>query len=258
MQTTDLIHNVSRSLLSKAFQPYTGVDSGRARQGAISLARVELGDFIKVLRSFQFPGMPPSRSEVLRYVFELCRTMDADMEQAVPRATNQQRGSGQAPSWDYNTAGAVPAANPAHLMELIFGDAARQESNKFTARARKTPMMAAAEAAGGGYSGTGGGNDGTSKGFVARANQHRREVGRGPLSGDNLVGYEMRSGGGGGGGGGGGNASVSLQQQRPTAIDAIPLRFVSRKTCTALAAPSDFDVSLLKRSAGNYSNCHIY
>ena len=48
MQTTDLIHNVSRSLLSKAFQPYTGVDSGRARQGATSLARVELGDFVKV------------------------------------------------------------------------------------------------------------------------------------------------------------------------------------------------------------------
>ena len=217
MQTTDLIHNVSRSLLAKAFQPYTGADSGRARPGAASLARVELGDFIKVLRSFQFPGMPPSRSEALRYVFELCRSLDADMEQAVPRATNQQRGSGQAPSWDYNTAGAgdaqhpqhtpltpfqhplkpsqhtlstplhtytiVPAANPAHLMELIFGDAARAESKKFSARARKTPMMAAADAAGGtGGTGVGGGtggnaNDGTSRGFAARANQNRREVG---------------------------------------------------------------------------------
>jgi hypothetical protein len=32
-------------------------------------------------------------------------------------------------------------------------------------------------------------------------------------------------------------------------MDAIPLRFISRKTSTSLVAPSNFDVNLLKRSS---------
>jgi hypothetical protein len=32
-------------------------------------------------------------------------------------------------------------------------------------------------------------------------------------------------------------------------MDAVPLRFISRKTSTSLVAPSNFDVNLLKRSA---------
>ena len=49
VSSRELLERTGRSILSKAFQPYTGADSGKARAGKEEMV-VELGDFLRCVR----------------------------------------------------------------------------------------------------------------------------------------------------------------------------------------------------------------
>ena len=78
---SDLLNSVSRAILRKTFQPFTGSDDGRTR--AAEDRFVDLPDFTKVLRSFRIPGNTGAaalRVEVIHFLFSLCHpdTNDED------------------------------------------------------------------------------------------------------------------------------------------------------------------------------------
>jgi hypothetical protein len=104
MSKSELLVHTGCQLLKKAFQPYTGSDSGRRDTKNEQL--VDIGDFMRVLRTFKFPGFPPVRPEVLQYLFELCC-------QSI--STNQTRNLDNMPP---------PQADTTILNDLIYGASA--------------------------------------------------------------------------------------------------------------------------------------
>lgn len=73
LSSSVLLEGLARGLVTKAFQQYTGANDGRQRREA---AGVELADFSRVLRSFNVPGCPPLRQEVLLFLFGLCEPLN--------------------------------------------------------------------------------------------------------------------------------------------------------------------------------------
>ena len=73
LSSSSLLESIARSLVSKAFQQYTGAGDGRQRR---QVSGVELGDFARVLRGFNLPGCPPLRQEVLLFLFVLCEPIN--------------------------------------------------------------------------------------------------------------------------------------------------------------------------------------
>lgn len=103
MSKSELLVHTGCQILKKSFQPYTGSDSGRRDRKDERL--IEMGDFMRVLRTFKFPGFPPVRQEVLQYLFELCR-------HSIP--TSQTKNLDDLPS----------QADPTRLNDLIYGASA--------------------------------------------------------------------------------------------------------------------------------------
>ncbi len=103
---SDLLDGIARSLLEKAFQPFTGSNDGRARGRKASEGKsVDLTEFTKVLRGFPIVGAsgPAAvRIEVVRFLFSLCCPQEG---------------------------GSALTADPDLLMSLLFGNA-QPSSNK--------------------------------------------------------------------------------------------------------------------------------
>eukprot|EP00605_Chrysophyceae_sp_TOSAG23-4_P002101 GSChrysophyteH1.ASY1.ANO1.2327.1 assembled CDS len=62
-----LAESVARSILSKAFQPYM-------KAGCM---RVDEAAFARILSKFTYPGSPPPRKDVIKFVFDICRENQA-------------------------------------------------------------------------------------------------------------------------------------------------------------------------------------
>jgi hypothetical protein len=75
MTMEELQESVARELLMKAFQPYTGMNDGRVhrhRSSSHTIQGVECNDFLRVLRNYQFPGTIPLKIETAQFLFDLC------------------------------------------------------------------------------------------------------------------------------------------------------------------------------------------
>lgn len=115
MTSSELAKKVSTSLLSKAFQQYTGMEDGRTR----GLQKgVEFGDFCRVLRSLgKSPGSSNARTEVLQFLFSLC-VIETAAAPIQPKTTSVFKFGPK----DNNLAVSQPVftADPLALIPLIF------------------------------------------------------------------------------------------------------------------------------------------
>jgi WD40 repeat protein len=100
MTTSQLMDDVGRKLLIKAFSPYSNeMDEGKSvdprRIGIKKVLSVSISDFCKVIRSFVALGGQPARPEVSVFLFELCQMNNNNYED--------------------------PVANVLELVNLVFG-----------------------------------------------------------------------------------------------------------------------------------------
>lgn len=207
--TADALHEeVAKQLLSKAFQPFTGEGDGRTkpRQG---LQGVEAVDFIRVLRSFSFPGTTPLKTETAAFLFELCS--------AAEEGGQLRNEEGR------------PVADANYLIELIFGNkpTRREEIARQQRAIRKegNEVRVPEEAITGK----------PLRSFAQKVDAGRRIVGSGPVQLPAAVDAPNLNKSG-------PQASTAVVNQHLAAM-AVPLRFLSRKSRTALAAPSSFDAA---------------
>ncbi len=149
--------------------------------------------FPRVLKSFNFPGTAPLRSETIQYLFDICSTTESG------QLVNEEN---------------RPVADAKHLLELIFGShPSRREEVVRKVRAsekEKTKTDGDVEP----FTGL------PLKSFAAKLNSGRQAVGVGPVQLAN---------------------ATDSQKERASELLAVPLRFISRKSRTALAVPSNFD-----------------
>ena len=173
---------------------------------------------MRVLRSFKFSGVPSPRPEVFQLIFELCKYGSVG-DDDIPEATSS--------SFKAKYHQKEPAADPSYLLTLLFGEdpKGRRAPVINVSRTKESAEEVVKEAP-----------DGRRKSYSDRLNQRRPSVGRGPLNRGVLSDFEL-------------NVEQHSSPTRRSSIEAIPLRFVSRKTYNSLAAPSDFDVSVWKRSS---------
>jgi hypothetical protein len=121
-----------------------------------------------------------------------------------------------------NEDGVQSVADPSLLVPLIFGDDRRTSGSGKKINNKKVELTNGpfANANIGSTAGVGG--------VLAKKQQNRSLVGTGPMRVDgSMTAFEGAAGG---------------------QVDTIPLRFVSRKSRTALATPASFNFSLAKRS----------
>lgn len=199
--TLDTLHeNVARSILAKAFQPFTGEGEGRART---RLQGVELPDFARVLRSFQFPGTAPLKAETAQYLFDLCSHTE---DQGVLRNEEGR-----------------PVADANFLLGLLFGHqttrseevqrkGGRAVDASFDETKKAGSLDATAEES---FTGL------PLKSYAAKMDAGRQAVGIIPDR------YPTTTAG----------------ADAHSANLAVPLRFLSRKSRTALAVPANFDAA---------------
>jgi hypothetical protein len=165
-----------------------------------------------VLRSFKAPGAPSVRVEVLEYLFTLCEV-----------GTETVAGVGSAGELSR------PVADPKLLVPLVFGDDRRTSGSGKMINNKKYELANQPTNANiGSHSGFGG--------VLAKKHQNRSLVGRGPIRVDNPMSEFEATGG-------------DLASTSTGGLETVPLRFVSRKSRTALTTPANFNFGLAKRSA---------
>lgn len=199
----DVLHEtVAREMLVKAFQPFTGEGDGRARARTDG---VELTDFIRVLRSFQFPGSQPLRPETAQYIFEMC---------------SHSEGQGIM----LNEEGR-PVADVNFLVDLIFGHQPTRREQVERQQRRVAADKELTQPTTEHLTGL------PLKSFPDKVNAGRKVVGNIPERFASTT--------------AGVDATTAMMQNAMS----VPLRFLNRKSRTALAVPSNFDASVaLSRS----------
>jgi WD40 repeat protein len=228
MTTPVLLETVACKILLKEFKTFPDIvlEMINGKEGIVGLP---YDSFVELLNHFKAPGSGPIRSEIGEFLFELC-IQDNSLN--------------------------PPVANPYQLITLLFGkipntvidglQRLKLEQPESPTRAgvsknrKEPPPVGMQPTTHNGvyiYGSNGGGNKHTEisgkndvkKGsLAAQMDQGRQLVATGPFK-DPL--------------------SDSYETSRADAIMAVPLRFISRKSKTALVCPTNFDVSLLKRSA---------
>jgi WD40 repeat protein len=195
--TFDSMHeSVAREILTKAFQPFTGEGDGRARS---RIDGIEIADFIRVLRSFQFPGSQPLRPETAQFIFDMCSHAD---------------GQGTM----LNEAG-NPVADVNFFVDLIFGHQPTRREQVERQRGRIAADKEDKQPATEHLTGL------PLKSFPEKVNAGRKVVGVIP---DRFASTTA-----------GVDATTTMMQNSL----AVPLRFLNRKSRTALATPSNFDAA---------------
>lgn len=172
------------------------------------------------MRSYIFPGAQPIRQETIQFLFALCAT---------PEATVVSEDG-------------LIAIDPEMLTDLIFGaPKSRKDQERRGIYLPKGPALAQTAddtlndsiarlelTAGGGLGDAGDVHTKPARGFVARVDAGRESVGTGPVVLPD---------------------PADAKQQKAMELLAVPMRFVSRKSRTALTVPSNFDpVVGIKRS----------
>jgi hypothetical protein len=232
MTQSELHESVARGIISKAFQPYSGENDGRVR-GSARETGVEFPEFARVLRSCSFPGMTPLRTETIQYLFEICSLSDSGgallSEHGTQIALASQLvdlvfGSSVAWSTAQRKERAQPQVDPRQVRGCVCDDydfillidliinivcvLVQQSQGKVD------PITGR-----------------LLKNFIAKVDSGRETVARGPFNLPSAT-----------------DAKRDREIDRAQQLLAVPLRFVSRKSRTALAAPSHFDSSLIQLS----------
>ena len=131
-----------------------------------------------MLREFKFPGFPPVRTEVLKYVFELCRHTPS---------TGLKGSTSTIGRWDLKN-GSEGAADPNLLFDLIYGDSVHHTRQQQLPRNQETAAI-------GEQTGQRVKDQDTLKSYPDRANERRRELGRGPVRPNQNLGFEVNKDG---------------------------------------------------------------
>ena len=228
MTTPVLLETVACKILLKEFKTFPNILLEKVN-GKESILGLPYDSFVELLNNFKAPGSGPVRNEISEFLFELC-IQDNSLD--------------------------PPVANPYQLITLLFGkipntvvdglqrlklEQPDSPTRAGVSKGRKEPPPVGLQPTTHNgvyiYGSSGGGNKHTEvtgkndikKGSLAsQMDQGRKLVAAGPFK-DPL--------------------SDSYETTRVDAIMAVPLRFISRKSKTALVCPTNFDVALLKRSA---------
>ncbi len=174
----------------------------------------------RVLRSFKAPGGPTVRVEVLRYLFSLCEVGSAPVQYLDNGVLVQDPESEEM------------VADPRLLVPLIFGDG-RHTSGSGKKINNTTRSQVPALAIDGNPTlnpSQHGRVSGLTGGALGQKSQKRTLVGSGPMIMDGAIGRDAAA-------------------ARETSLEVVPLRFVSRKSRTSLATPTNFNFALARRSA---------
>lgn len=126
------------------------------------------------MREYKSPGFPPVRTEVLKYVFELCRHT----------TSTALKGSGSlAGRWDLSN-GSEGAADPNLLFDLIYGDSVHHIRQQQLPRNQESAAV-------GEQTGQRVKDQDTLKSYPDRVNEKRKELARGPVKSNQNSGFEI-------------------------------------------------------------------